>query len=758
MVSVLRKLAIGCFSFSAAVFLSSYLLPLGALPWFAAGIAVCGLLLLLTKQRWLHGFVISAFALSFGFLLFFLHAQWTLVPALAADGQTLEIRGEICSYPQVYEDYSRVELRLKGAGIPRGKLILYADGDALAAFSPGDTLSCTARLKRADERYGERYDSYLARGVYMTGNAKSEPVRIPGKAGLRYYPLLLQKKISSQVDRLFPSDTAAFMKSLMLGDKQDLYQEQSLYLAMNRAGFLHIVAVSGMHVAFLVGFFQLLLGRTRRCSLLCLCFVWLFVCMTGAPPSAIRAAVMQSFLLIAPMVNRENDPLTSLSAALGMILLGNPFAAGSVGLQLSFSAMAGILFLAEPLNNGLSGLLPEHWSERLRGPISTAASSLAVLSFSAPLMVIHFHALSLLSPLTNVLGLWAVSLCFCGGYLSAFLGVVFLPLGQAAAWLVSWLARYLFLVAKSVSSLSFAMLYLRSLPSYLWILLVYALVLLFAFSRLRAWLRFLLPTILSIGMLALMLLSTHSHYVRPDGVITAVDVGQGQSLVLMQNDETLVVDCGSIYTLENAGEQTGAYLISCGRKQVDALLLTHLHADHCNGVSMLMELLPVKQLILPADVEDEDGLLTEILDAAAVNGTSITYISRDTAVDFGGIHVQLYAPLGEGDANERCMMGVYSIGSYDMLVTGDAPKAAEKELLARHPLQNMELLIVGHHGSRYSSSGELLGSIGAETAVISVGYNTFGHPTYETLERLNAYGYSIYRTDLNGTVEIFLGN
>ena len=103
------------------------------------------------------------------------------------------------------------------------------------------------------------------------------------------------------------------------------------------------------------------------------------------------------------------------------------------------------------------------------------------------------------------------------------------------------------------------------------------------------------------------------------------------------------------------------------------------------------------------------------------------------------------------------MMMEYSFGDFDMLVTGDAPKAAEKELLARVPLRNLELLIVGHHGSRYSSSGELLGSIGADTALISVGYNTYGHPTYETLERLNAYGYSIYRTDLNGTVEIFLG-
>ena len=93
-----------------------------------------------------------------------------------------------------------------------------------------------------------------------------------------------------------------------------------------------------------------------------------------------------------------------------------------------------------------------------------------------------------------------------------------------------------------------------------------------------------------------------------------------------------------------------------------------------------------------------------------------------------------------------------------MLVTGDAPKPAEKDLIQNHLICDVELLIAGHHGSRYACSGELLGSIGADTAIISVGYNTYGHPTYETLERLDAYGYTIYRTDLNGSVEIHVGD
>ena len=752
----MRKCAIAALCFSAAVFFCSYLLPLRLLPWLAAAFCLIGLVLALQKQRWLLGFTIASFGLACGFLCFFLHAQISLVPALKLDGETLQLRGEISSYPRQYENYSRVELRLRGEQSRLGKILLYTDVNALESFEPGDEITFSAKLKRADLRYGERYDSLLSRGITMTGSLKAGPMKTGEHKGLGVFFLRAQRGISEMVDSIFPADTAAFMKSLMLGDKTDLYQNEELYQQLSRAGFLHVVAVSGMHVAFLVGLLQLLFGKTWRSSLLCLLLVWLFVLITGAPPSAMRAAVMQSLLLIAPMVRRENDPLTSLSVALAFLLLLNPFSAASAALQLSFSAMAGILCLSEPLTEKISSLFPERWAARMRAPVSVAASSLSVLAFSIPFMVWHFHSVALLSPITNILGLWAVSVCFCGAYFSCLLGLVFAPLGSLAAWLVSWFARYIILLAKTISSLSFAMLYLRTLPSYLWIVLVYALAALFAFSRLRLWIRFLAPVLLAALMLILLLQSTGERYRRQDGVIAVIDVGQGQSIAVMSKDQTLLIDCGGIYSNENAGETAGAYLISCGRKQVDVLLLTHLHEDHCSGVSLLMGMLPVRQLILPAGLEDEDGMLGKILEAAKWHGTEVLFLEKDADLSFGSIRARLFMPLQEGSANERCMTGVVSVGSYDMLFTGDSSKTIEKELLSRYDLRDLELLIVGHHGSRYASSGELLRSIGADTAVISVGYNTFGHPTHEVLERLAAYGYSIYRTDLNGTVEIFL--
>jgi competence protein ComEC len=646
---------------------------------------------------------------------------------------------------------------MSGEELPAGRMILYADGDVLASFEPGDRISVSAKLKRPDQRYGERYDSYISRGVYLTGNAKSEPERLGGGDNLRTLPLRLNRSLAGKVDEIFPTDTAAFMKSLLLGDKSELYQDLGLYLDLSRAGFLHVVAVSGMHIAFLVGLIQLLFGKSWRSSLLCLALVWFFVLVTGSSPSAVRAAVMQSFLLTAPLVRRENDPLTSLSAALGLILLGNPYAAGSVSLQLSFSAMAGILCLSEPLQNGIASLFPERLALRLRGLISTAASSLAVLAFSVPFMAWHFGSVSLLSPVTNVLGLWAVSLCFCGGYLSCLLGFLFPSLGVWAAWLVSWPVRYLFLLARTVSGVPWAVLYLKKLRYILWIVLVYVLSILCAFWKMKPWKKILLPLVLSAAALASLLLYTRGEY-RGDSTISVLDVGQGQCIAMMDGDATLLVDCGGLNSLDNAGETAGAYLISRGRERVDLLVLTHLHADHCNGVPMLLEMLPVRTIFLPAGVEDEDGMLPAIQEAASRHGTELRYLEQDGDYRLGQIRFLLFAPQKEGAVNERCMTGVFSLENYDMLMTADSSKDTERKLLREHPLQNIELLIVGHHGSRYSTGEELLSTIGAKTAVISVGYNTYGHPTKETLDLLKAYGYRVYRTDRDGTVEIRLRN
>ena len=754
----MRKLAMAALSFAAAVFAANYILPVSWLPLCAALLAVTGTALLFMRRKWLRGIIITLLGCAFGLSCFYIHYRRTTLPVRALEGTTTEISGVLTEYPQEYDEYCRAVIKLDTEGLPHLKAVLYDNSMGLAGAEPGQRISAEARLSAADTRYGESYDYYNSRDIYLFLNANSEVRIASNKTDLTYLPVRMSHQLSQLCDKIFLEDTAAFMKSLMLGDKSGLYEDEGLYLALSRAGLMHIVAVSGMHIAFLVSLLQLLLGHGRKSSVVCILLIWLFVLITGAGPSAVRAGVMQSLLLTAPVLRRENDPVTSLSAALALILLFNPYAAASISLQLSFAAMAGILMLSERISGLMLSALPEgKVQDLLRYPAGIAASSVSVMAFTVPLSAIHFGYVALLSPIANILVLWLVSVCFCGAYMACALAAVTLPLGAAAAWLVSWPVRAIFLCARGISAVPFAAVYLQGPLIGVWLFMTYALFILAALSRTKAGFKILFPVTLSAVALALNLGLTKLNYESGSGVITVLNVGQGQCISVLAGDKTMVIDCGGLWSPDNAGETAGAYLKSRGREGIDVLLLTHLHADHANGVTMLMEMADVKLLLMPENPSDDDGLLEGILRRAERHGTEVRYITEDEHLTVGKITAMLYAPAEKGGMNERCVMAKVTVGDYDMLVTADAPKSAERELVETQDIRDVELLIAGHHGSRYASSGELLGSIGADTAIISVGYNTFGHPTYETLERLAAYGYNIYRTDINGTIEIRIG-
>ena len=752
----MRRLAWAAGAFSAAIFAANYILPGPWLLPLAGLLVLLGAGLVLLRRRWLRAAVIASFAAAVGLSCFFVHARMTTVPASKLDVQTRPFTATLLDYPDEYEDYTRAELRVKVEGLPAIRTLLYDRGGALTGAEPGDSISGEARFSAADTRYGRDYDAWHARDIYLLADSEAG-LSLSKATGMtaRSFLMKTNRSLTERVDAIFPEDCSAFFLALMLGEKGSLYEDDALYVSMSRAGIMHIVAVSGMHVAFLVGLLQLLLGVNRRSSLLCIALVWLFVFVSGASPSALRAAFMQTTLLLAPLLRRENDPPTSLLTALALLLFINPHAAASVSLQLSFASVAGLLLFGERIRDAIAPARTRGvWNALLRYLAGSFAATFSVLIFSVPLIAVYFGSVPLLSPLTNALVLWAVPLCFGGGYLACALSWLFPAAGAALARLIAWPARFLLTAARLISAVPFASLYTSDRLIVFWLILCYLLAAISLLWKGSRRLRVIFPTALAVFALCFALTATRQYYKSGTGTIAVLDVGQGQSIAVFSGDSTVLVDCGNIYSSDNAGDVAGSYLLGCGRRRVDALILTHLHADHADGVTRLMELIEVDRIYMPVDPPDDDGLLEPILNAAEKHGTDVFYVEKDFSAAFGGIRASFYAPGLAGDANERCLCLKLSLGDYDMLVTGDINKAAEKELIDAHRITRIELLIVGHHGSRYSSCGELLGSIGADTAVISVGYNKFGHPTYETLERLVAYGYTVYRTDQNGTVEI----
>ncbi len=763
----MRKLAVAALSYAAGTVLAHYLFPLSwLLPCAVACLPLVLVSLLALRGAWrLRGALVFA-SMAAALAWSWVYAQFTLVPAEELVGETHSVTAEVTDYSFHSEDYSRVYARLTTDGLPRVKIAIYEYDGELPALSPGDEISLDVRLTSAVYRSGTETDNYISRGIYLIGYADGA-VEVTGRSALAflYFPKAIAAALSASIGECFPAEAAAFMKALLVGERTQLYDYEGLYSALGTSGLMHVVSVSGLHVSFLLGFVRLFTGKKRLTALIGIPLLLVFIPMTGASPSVIRASFMQAALIFAPLLKRENDSITSLAAILAVLLIVNPNAAASISLQLSFAAMAGLLLVSGRIQAFLlagAEKLKLTKIKRLDGAVrfvvSSVSSSVGAMVFSTPLVAIHFGYVSLYAALTNLLCLWAMSILFLFGFVVALVGLVLPALGRilsVPAVVVFWYVRA---VVLWVASLPNAAVYTVNPLIGVWLALSYGI---FALTLLRPGkrgFRLLMPLCLCLCALSGALLITRISVDTAGGTIAVVDVGQGQCVAVFIGTETVVIDCGNTGTMDNAGDIAANYLLGYGRGQVDALVLTHLHADHADGVTRLMQRMRVERLVLPLldEKDDEDGLLPAILATAEEKGTEVFFVETDTALTVGELSATLYAPLGGTGTNERGLIFLGDLAGYRFLVMGDASEDTERMLLGHTDLPELDLLVVGHHGSKYSTSYALLSATNPDTAVISSGYNTYGHPTTQTLTRLGEYGCGIYRTDLSGTVRIQL--
>ena len=751
----MRRLALCAAGYAAAVLLSHYVLPLAFLPWLAAALALLSLSGLLLKGRARLAALLLCLSAAAGFGWTWAHRLLFIAPADALAGETRPAHAVVLDYTDVCDGYTRTEMLLCEDGLPRTKVIVYDYDGEMYAFAPGDEAELTLRFVSALERRGERTDGYAANGVYIRAYLENSEISGTWRGRFLLFPRMLAKTISDQADACFPADAAPFMKALLTGDKSDIYRDSDGYVALQTAGLAHVVAVSGLHVSFLIGAVRLLTRRRRRTAAIGIPMVLVFMAMAGFTPSVTRAGLMQIMMLTAPLLRREEDTPTSLSLALLLILLVNPEAIGSTGLQLSFAAMAGIGILSGRIYGLLTAPEAVKKHRILRACALITANTVGVMAFTVPLLALHFGYVPLYALLSNLLCLWAATACFVLGYVTCLLGLLWHTAGAALGFVTALPARYILLICRLIAGLPYAALYTEDNYIAWWIAFVYAVFLLSFAVKGKTKFRPVLPVC---ACVITFLAVTLYHLEVPADVltVTALDVGQGQCIVALQPNSVVVIDCGGINTDENAGDVAAAYLAGQGRRRIDLLVLTHLHADHANGVERLFSRMEIERVALPEDADDA-GYTDTVLSAARKHGAEIYYVTEDTDVELGRMSLTLYAPLGSLSANER---GVIVLGKYDnfeYLVTGDADAGTESLLTRFYDLPDIELLVVGHHGSRYSTAPALLEETKPDVAFISVGWNTYGHPSGEVLERLSDYGVNVYRTDEQGNLSLSTG-
>ena len=754
----MRVLATVGFSFAAGLFLT--LLPWDGWQLYAAGaLALASLLWALLGRGTPHLRRVLLVLLPLMVSLLYFSAYRALVrqPVQALCGGEHDFSAAVCDWPEATERGAKVTIRLHG--LLGAKAVYYGDDDLLS-LRPGDALSGTAWWNDVAAIGDGDLRQFSSRGVYaLLYDRDTLTVQPAPDMPLGYAPQYAAKALRDKLAQLWDDPSVlGFLTAELTGDKSLL--PESDYVAMQETGLAHIFAVSGLHCAFLVTLLSLLIPPTHRRTLCAVASAVLvfYMLLTGLSPSVARACVMQLFLLSAPLFRRGSDPLTSLAAALTVILLVNPYAVGSVSLQLSFAATLGMVLLAGRLYKSFTG-----WYRgrnravraALSFPAANLAATLGALVFTAPLTAYYFNILSLVAPLAGLLAVPAAGYAFMSAFVSALLGLVWTPLGHLAGYVPLLLVKYILWVAHLLLAVPYHAVYFTNVYLRVWLLYVYAAFLGCAVTP-DGKRKYALASALTVLTLAACLW-LNSRWQQYGAFRAAVlDVGQGESVALCSGSEAALVDCGSSNSYVDAGSVAADALQSAGIRRLSAVIVTHYHADHTNGLTEVLTRLPVDTLYLP-DIEDEYGVRDRLVSLAAHQGADVVFVTEPTRIALGEAILTVYPPLlTTGDLNEQGLTALATAGDFDLLITGDMAGQTEQLLAQTYPLPDVEVLVVSHHGSRYSSDESFLRAITPDNAVISVGDNRYGHPAEETLRRLQAVGATVWRTDQQGSIRIII--
>ena len=740
----MRKLMWFTIGFALSCGICTYLLPR---EWILPAITATLLLqaaALVAMQKWKYFRVCAmlCFGCAIGFAWFLLFGSRYLAVPLALDATEAQLTVTATDYS--YEtDYG---VAVYGTIVVEGKTYqVRAYLDEMEPLSPGEQVTALFRCRAtlSDSAQGGTY--HPGYGIFLLLYQRSdavltEPETIPKLA----FAAQLRKNIQEILSAVMPEDTVAFAKALLLGDTSELSYDTDT--ALKISGIRHVVAVSGLHISILFSLVSMITFRKRYLTLLIgLPVLGLFAAVAGFTPSVVRACIMCCLMLLASAVNKEYDGPTALSFAALVMLACNPLAISSVSLQLSIASVAGIFLFREKIHNWMlpafGDIRKNKWKKRLASWFCTSVSiSLSAMTFTTPLCAVYFGMVSLVGIVTNLLTLWIISFIFYG--LMAVCGFSLIS-GTVAVFtgrIVAALIRYVLKVAQIMAAAPLAAIYTESIYAVLWLVFVYLLLGVFLLQKKKQ------PGVLiccgCIGLCLCLILSWAEP--RMDDVrLTVLDVGQGQSILLQTEGRTFLIDCGGDQEDETADLIAGT-LLSQGIDHLDGILLTHYDYDHAGALACLLTRMEADLLILPDTVD--------ALSYPRPEG-NVCYIDDTIEITVGNGKITVYGPIYSGSSNENSLCILFESEKCDILITGDRSDFGERMLMRKAELPDVDLLIAGHHGSRNSTSEELLRAVTPETVIISAGEgNRYGHPHQELLDRLAQFGCTVYRTDLSGTI------
>lgn len=704
--------------------------------------------------------------------------------------EPLIVEGVIDSRPEATERGCKVYLRAERLFRDRevaavsGRLLLYV-GEGRTNWLTGDRVRFASRLQKP-RNYGLPgefdYERYLAyRSVYAATFVKTPADLILIREGVacRVQRTIdaLAARIGRFIDASVPATEGAILRALLLGDMG--YVPRGIKDAYSRTGVNHILSISGFHVGVISLFiFQIMMCAARTSEflllhlnlrrfilLLTLPVITFYLFLSGAAPATVRSVIMIGFYILALVLEREVDPVNSLMLAALFILALSPPALFDISFQLSFLAFWGLLVLTPlfmaPFQRITNGLPRKLLLFLMASAASTAATIFPV--------AYYFHRVSATGLISNffivpLMGYGAVVLGFSALPLIGVVPIFAKPLLLGAALLVK-LSNVIITILANIPTLTFFN------PGRLDLLLSYLVLAALTFVKNN---RCRLACCAALSFLGASSLVLPSRDGAGKLMITLLSVGQGEStLITFPDGKRMLVDGGG--SAREGGPDVGERLLApalwkMGVRKIDYMVLTHPHPDHLQGLKYVAATFRVGELWEGpgTSVSQDYADLHRILFERQVPLRRIDAASP--AVLLGGARIEPLAPIfspggadradqrEDADLNDESLVFRLVYGEFSILFTGDIGMATE-ERLALHPEKlRCTVLKVPHHGSRYSFCAPFLAAAAPKIALISAGYrNSFHLPAPETVAALERRRIMVYRTDLDGTIQLLCG-
>ena len=714
------------------------------------------------------------------------------------NNETVAIKGMVNADPEIRD--KTIHLRLSATKIKLDEEWREVSGTALLfvprypTYDYGDVLFVTGKLETPPQLDDFDYEGYLAhQEIYSTMVYPKIEIVERGKG---FKPLewvySLRNRLSYTMAEVLPEPQASLAQGIILGKRGTI--PPSLKDDFTHTGTAHILAISGLHLSIVAGILLILgiwlFGRRGYTYIwLALGVIWIYALLTGMRPPVIRGAIMASLFLTAELLGRQRSAFTALAFAAAVMVGISSQILWTASFQMSFLAMAGLIFLAPLLRaigrKAVKATLGEDGAAVSIANVITDSFSITLGAVIAvwPLVAYYFGIISFVAPLATFLALPALPGIIITGALAGGLGLIVLPAAQVIGWLAWLFLSYMLLVVNGFAVLPVSFVEVDSVDTTL--IGIYYLVFAIAIwlngnrrkganlmPKAKAWLksgvtnsfnlvsrlpkRWVIPPLLVVAILVLVAVAT-----MPDDNlrVSFLDIGQGDAILIQKGNQQVLVDGGP-----------SPQAISLGLSQkmpfwdrtIELVILTHPSADHVTGLVEVLSRYRVKQVLYPA-LDFKSDIYDEWLRLLKEKDIKYTIAQAGQQIDLGeGVIIKVLNPQiplltgTESDIDNNGVVLRISMGDASFLFTADIFWEAEFELVTHRANLTSTVLKVGHHGSDTSTCHEFLAVVNPQIAVISVGEdNPFGHPSDEVMERLEEKlgSENILRTDKHGTIE-----